>query len=312
MSLLKRYIPVPFPTYQLDYDASIKKYFMDIHDMFIDSGFIKSNTINNMDFDNITSVDIDRISAGNEISPSYIEFDYNDTMQSLLGIRIRIEFGTYKHSTTPSYGLYTFFRVTVGIIDEVSNTMIQSVSFVSNVPNNMSTNKIKDYVSHYDSQLESFILSNGNITAFCFTPQYAEDASSSYTYKSPRIEFIVNRVDDKTINVYASTDSSSNGGSIYNYVISKVESTSTRSFYMYRSLPSCMSEGKLVIFPVFENDSMLNLTQSDHIVLCKKTAVNTGDIIQLKINNTLTKNFIAMTSDSITVSGDSRLLVRVD
>src|SRR5699024_5298861 len=115
MSVLKRYIPVPFPTNQLDFDASIKKYFMDIHDMFIDSGFIKSNTTNKMNFDNITSVDINRTSAGDEISPSYIEFDYNDTMQSLLGIRIRIEFGTYRYNTNISYGLYTFFRVTVGI-----------------------------------------------------------------------------------------------------------------------------------------------------------------------------------------------------
>lgn len=313
MGLFKKFIVVPDVNEKIAYETASRQFFIDVHALFISAGFVKSNTVGNMDFDNIKYPINSKDTSGYVYSPSYLEFDYNDEKQAILGIRIRIEFGLYKYNNNVSYSTFNIFRTTVGVIDSVTNTMINSKAFLSSyIPTHTSNNPTR-FTNSFTTNIDSFIVNNGNITAFSIVPEYTQTAESIIkTHIYPIIEFVVVRVNDETINIYSTTGTNYTETTVYNNVLWKSNINQARNFFLYSNLPVYLTRGKLLTFPVYTIDEKNNILQNDSMLLCKKEAINTADQIDIIVDGTTSRKFVAMSSGNVVISGGSRLLVGVD
>lgn len=310
MAIFKKYILPPDlrQASQVTYNATLKTFFTDLNELMLSAGFVKSNTANNMDINNIPRFDITQ--SGTNYSPTYIEYDFNDNMQSITPIRIRIEFGTYRYSSsTTKYVPNNMIRTSVGLIS-ASNELYNSAVFLTTQTIGSAQNQ--DGVSFwYNSNLLSSIIVTDDTIALSIIPEFVEHTSAvaqQYTY--PIIEFICERTNIDTINVYAR-----NGAASYinNTEITKQSIKVSSDYYVFNnSQTNFLTSGRLITWPVYNIVNSFELTQSKNIFLAYKDAAFTGSTIEVSVDGAPDSKFLALSANNNNVTSKSRLFVRYE
>lgn len=319
MSIYTKFITPPDLTGGQDvFNASLKKFFVDLDELFMAAGFLRSNTNGNIDFDNINYVTLDFTVSG-FMQTSYIEYDFNDSNQTTLPIRIRITHYLYRYSATDKYPYFNVIETSIGSIGIQTNEMRNVVKFISSDIRNYSSSSTNGSLGtpfSYNSDMNSVITVKDDVVSVCIIPEYIQSALSSGPSKShvlPFAEFIIERISPNAVNVYHAKGSDVYSGTLL-HIVSYIDNNTTYdtdSYFVYNNIPTYLSEGKLISFPVFNVGATKELTQSKNLILCKKSAINASAIIDMKVDDVDAK-FVGMTAENRYISSDARLLVRFE
>lgn len=292
---------------------SIIQFCKDLERMCLDAGLVKSNIIGNMDTDNIILPALSSRSSGYTYISTPLSFDFNDSMQSVLPIRITFKIGFYsrdnKMNTNVDYWpIIPLVSVNISIIGVTD----KSIDFICNTKSyngRMSANQTNQLIPNIISKnYESSICFREGFMSINICPSTNYNENNSRQYNDSIIYFIIERSFDSdgytgdNINVISNSQSqdysSSNSSSSSSITIfSKNQIYSSTSLFSYVDLPSPITNGMINTFPVYHIDDDYSLIQSNNIITIPDNTILVNQVADVIIDGN-TYKFIGNNNSS--------------
>lgn len=299
--------------------VSYKLFIQDIIELFESAGFVLSSEVGNYTPDTIPDIPWPTSTSWMD---GALSFDLTDSLQAEYPIRISMSFGLYRYSNSPSYPPRILVYTSVGKISNTSNEIETSLKTYSNSSIYSYSSSFSYGPYYHDYGLSSFISVKDGFVCVCICPGYG-DYSNSTDYTLPRgtLSFITierNMNDDYTYNgtgcnVLSRRDSATSGtGSLTCSIINSSMITTTNNL-VYIPSTTYLSNGNIVIFPVYHVNNNDFLIQSPNIFSTHAKSVGDSQFVNMIIDGVERQFFSVYSGPGTYISNsDSALLIAVD
>lgn len=279
---------------------TMREYIKNTEQMFIDAGLVKSNVIDNLNWDDDNTLVISTVTPDTEyqyLKPMY--FDMMDEDPEVLPIRIGVEFGLHIFRGNNTYMRMPISRVTIGLVGSDNEFAGYAHTFPATYTRSHSSSTYNNSILYGTLLLDSVIVKTRNVLGVTISPgdgYYI--TNSSQPNDQVFINFLLERVDATTINLFVVSNTSdyTSSNSMVPYIINSEIRTykgTYTSHMIYGTKERLYNQGNLVTYPVMLRDAQGYIKQSTSLLMTHANSLPPGNLVTITING-VNKQFIKM------------------
>lgn len=311
----KEYIQPPQWGNDVVAQQQIPLYIKNIESFMVRAGLSKSNTLDNMDTDNITIPTT--ITTGETYIEKSLQFDLSDIGQLENPLRVKLFFGFYRGDIPTDAGneqpIFSCIKTVVESINNTNNSITSVSTQISGNALQQPTSGNTWFPNIYNSKAESIIINKDGFLAINLHPNYAEVGQGNTPLTDNSLMFlIIERGGGEYANVIV-TNNDILTSDFYNYKIGDTYIASIENSYThFVNTYSIYSNGMVSVFPSFVATGTNTIKQSSNVCVINADAIATGAQLEILVNDEPTK-FIAFSGKgSSFFNARGRFLVRVN